>query len=307
MSDTFTKWLFSGDTHICYFQRGNGLVIIIRIEQNKNFDYLFIQENYECLSVSNTAFKYAGIYCKRDKSLYDLQRELKNIVEDFEIMKDKNRKSLLEQLAKTVRHRVENFINNDRNNLQITELKDSKILRKLEDTKFRAKEEARKVYFNAKPIIYQCSYVPDNWKEDSLLEYILDSESYAQKEAEAYINNNQEEILASLLCNDIVKKEYEAILEDNKNPIHAIKKIRDAIKNTSAKTVSVTIFKNGIKFTFKTEVFPLCRTYENYYSTYYILSKDRQRFEQIFGSNVDYDPQEIIRITYKKTVLYEAE
>lgn len=306
MNDIFTKWLYSGDTKPCYFNFGIITFIIIRLEKNKNFDYLFCQENYNYSSISNISFKYAGIYCKQNKSLYDIQRELKNIVEDFESMKDKSRKSLLEQLAKTVHHKVENFINNDRNNLQITELKDSEPLSRLDDIKLSANNKAREFYFNDKPIIYRCSYVHNDWKEDSLLEYILYPDNYAQKEAETYISNHQEDILCSLLCNDIIRKEYETISKDAKNPVHIIKKIRDAMNNTSAKTVNVTILKNDIEFTFKAEV-PYLRSFpEDSYKTYNLISKDRKRFEQAFGKYEDYKPQEIIRITYKKTILYEV-
>lgn len=306
MNDTFTNWLLSSDTSPYYFQIGITTLIITRLEKNKNFDCLFCQENYNYPSISNDSFKYAGIYCKQNSSLYDIQQELKNVIEDFESMKDKSRKSLLEQLAKTVSYKVENFINNDRNNLQITELKNSQLLNRLDDAKFYAKRTARESYFDDKPIIYHCSYIHNDCEEDSLLEYILDPDNYAQKEAETYISNNQENILYSLLCNDIIRKEYETISKDTKNPVHTIKKIRDAMNNTSAKTVNVTIFKNDIEFTFKTEISPLRRVYEDSYNAYSIISKDRHRFEQTFGRYGDYKPQEILRITHGKKVLYES-
>lgn len=41
MNDIFTKWLYSGDTKPCYFNFGIITFIIIRLEKNKNFDYLF--------------------------------------------------------------------------------------------------------------------------------------------------------------------------------------------------------------------------------------------------------------------------
>lgn len=73
------------------------------------------------------------------------------------------------------------------------------------------------------------------------------------------------------------------------------------MENTSAKTANVTILKNDIEFTFKTEVAPLLGICpRDLYEVDYIVSKDRHRFEQTFGSNVNYKPQEIICITYKK-------
>lgn len=307
MNDIFIKWLSSGNTNPCYIEKDWYTLIIIRLEKSKNFDYLFCQKNYNHMSISNNIFEYVGIYYKQDNSLYDVQYELRDIVEDFKSIETKSKNSLLKQLEETVRYKVENLVNNDRNNLQITELKNSHFIEVFNYTKYSAERDAREFYFNNKPIIFQCSYVAKFEEKELLFEYILDPENYAQKEAETYIFNNQENILCSLLCNDIIRKEYETISKDTKNPIHTIKKIKNVMENTSAKTVNVTILKNDIEFTFKTEVTPLLGICQyNLYETHYIVSKDRHRFEQAFGSNVNYKPQEIIRITYKKNILYEA-
>lgn len=305
MNDTFTNWLYSGDTNPCYLNRRMDTLIIIRLEKNKNFDYLFCQENYNYSGISDNPFQYVGIYCKQNISLYDIQRKLKDIVGNFESMEDKSKKSLLEQLKETFRHKVEDFINNDRNNLQITELKNSELLERLKETEVDARKSACKFYFDDRSIIYRCFYIKHDWEEDSLLEYILDPDNYAQKEAETYISKHQEDILYSLLCNDMIRKEYETILKDTKNPVHIIKKIRDAMNNTSAKTVNITILKNDIEFTFKAEVNYLRGFPEDSYKPYNLISKDRKRFEQIFGILKGYKPQEILRITYGKKVLYE--
>ena len=156
------------------------------------------------------------------------------------------------------------------------------------------------------PPVFTCSYEPDRWKEDSLLAYILDPEGYAEKEASAYMAENQENMLHNFLYNDAVMQEYRAILEDKENPVHTVKKIMDAMRATPAKTVNVTVLKEGVEFTFKTETATLRGDCTSYYSTWQIVAADRKKFEQTFGRSAEYRPGEILRITYARNVLYEA-
>ena len=139
-----------------------------------------------------------------------------------------------------------------------------------------------------------------------MLSYILDPQGYASKEATDYMEGNQEEMLFDFLCNDVELAEYQALVDDRDNPVHIVKKIMAAMNTTSAKTVNVTICKDGEEFSFKAEAQELRRDCKDYYSTWNIVAADRRKFEQRFGRHAEYYPQEIIRITYARAVLYEA-
>ena len=139
-----------------------------------------------------------------------------------------------------------------------------------------------------------------------MLSYILDPQGYAAKEATDYMEGNQEEMLFDFLCNDVELAEYQALVDDRDNPVHIVKKIMAAMNTTSAKTVNVTICKDGEEFSFKTEAQELRRDCKNYYGSWYMVAVDRRRFEARYGRSADYYPQEIIRITYARAVLYEA-
>ena len=95
-------------------------------------------------------------------------------------------------------------------------------------------------------------------------------------------------------------------MDDRDNPVHIVKKIMAAMNTTSAKTVNVTICKDGEEFSFKAEAQELRRDCKNYYGSWYMVAADRRRFEARYGRSADYYPQEIIRITYARAVLYEA-
>lgn len=102
---------------------------------------------------------------------------------------------------------VEAAVANDRRNLQITELSDPELLRKLKNEQdYYAKSKARERFLDAaefEPPSFQCFYEAENWTENSLLSYILDSQGYTAKEATDYMEGNQEEMLFDFLCNDV--------------------------------------------------------------------------------------------------------
>lgn len=311
MNDLFSSWLVSGDAGPCCFQDKGYNYILIRVEKNADFEYLFCQRQYNKEGlVRNSTFKYAGIYCRKDGLLYDAEYDLTSMEENPEPLNARSAEALRDQLKAAVRGKVEAAIGNDRKNLQITELTDGRLLNQLEYTlKYSAAEAARKHYLDTVDFelpVFSCRYDPDQWKEDSLLSYIADPEGYAGQQAESYIAENQESMLYDFLYNDAVLKEYQAILADTENPVHLIKKIAAAMATTSAKTVNVTIRKNETEFTFKTEAFSLRGDCGSHYNSWSIVAADRRKFEQLFGRSADYTPGEILRITYARNVLYEA-
>ena len=76
-------------------------------------------------------------------------------------------------------------------------------------------------------------------------------------------------------------------MQDTENPIHRMKAITEALKASGAKTVTVTVEKDGMELTFKTAANSLTG-HRNYYSTYDIPAQDRREFERLFGRSADY-------------------
>lgn len=312
MSEQFFDWLASGDPSLCHLHTSGTSYLLLRLAKSPDFDYLFCERRYRDNGLTrDSSFKYAGIYCKRDGLLYDAQYDLKSLDHELGTMADKSAGVLSEQLKAVVRQRVETAVGNDRCNLHISELTESRLLNSLDYARQHgAKDEARKRYLDTvefEPPAYRCFYDPDHWTEDSLLDYILDPEGYADKEAAAYLAGHQEDILYSFLHDDLVLVEYRAIWADPSNPVHYIKKISEAMRTTEAKTVNVTICKEGIEFTFKTEAHALRGDCGRHYNSWNIVSADRREFEQLFGRSAEYYPEEVVRITYSRAILYERQ
>lgn len=63
--------------------------------------------------------------------------------------------------------------------------------------------------------------------------------------------------------------------------------------------------KDGVELTFKTSAESL-KGLKSQYSTWYIAPSDRLQFRHLFGAGSDYSAEDIIRIAYGRSTLYEA-
>ena len=104
---------------------------------------------------------------------------------------------------------------------------------------------------------------------------------------------------------DALLAEYQALVQDTGNPLHRVKAISEAIKASGAKTVPVTVQRDGEALSFRTGTTPLRGRY-NSYSASHIGIADRREFERLFGRYADYHAEEITKITYGRHTIYEA-
>jgi len=306
-------WLYEQGPFEC--QAGGYHNTLIRVRKNADFDYLYIQRQYHSTGIKRgDDFEYAGVFCKRNGRIYDAQYAIMNLFDDTDGLKTRDDEVLHKQLEAAVRKTVESVIGNDRSNLLITELTTERELEKLTNyEKYSAGEQARKAYLSGDDedgdfeFVFCCDYSPDRWTEDSLLAYILDPKGYVNAEADAYINSHQEDMLSDFLGSDMVAAAYEAIIANPANPIHHVKRIMRTVSASSAKTVTVTIRKDGTDFTFKAEASQFRSDCTSYYSDWNIAAADRKEFERVFGGRANYKPEDILRIEYARSILYERE
>jgi hypothetical protein len=284
---------------------------VIRVRKNEDFDYLYCQRQYHRAGIERgDGFDYAGIYCLRDGLVYDGQYDIRALSDN-----DRSDEVLREELKQAVRRAVEDAIGNDRRNLCVTELTNARERESMTYfQKYTASESARKAYLGGEyddgegySFTFRCHYNLDNWTEDSLLAYILDPAQYAAAEAAAYIDSHQDDMLTDFLRSDFIAAEIAAIIANPLNPVHRVKRIMQAVGAASAKTVNVTICKDDIDFTFKAEASQFRTDCTSYYSDWNIAAADRREFARLYGRHANYGPEDILRIEYARSVLYQAQ
>ena len=311
LPERFAAWLSLPQAGPFTFQEGSYHCTLFRAAKNPGFDYLYCQRHYHCGGIQRgDNFEYAGIYCKGDGLVYDGQYEIRALGETPDSMTSLGADELLKRLGAEVRGAVEAAIGNDPKNLRVQLLTTQRDLDNMQYfLEHSAAAKARELFLRGAEgwDSYRCQYIPPHWTEDTLLDYITDPAGYAACEAQAYVNGNQDAILVAFLENSAVAKEYAALTGNPRHPAHRLKRIMEAMRTTPAKTVRVTICKDDVDFSFKTEADEFRRDCGSHYWTHNIAAADRREFERLFGRHADYGPEDILRIEYGHAVLYEAQ
>lgn len=312
MKQALMQWIHTEESSSFHYAMERTNVFFFRVRKNEQFDYLYYADaSRESGITRQTGLQYAGFFHRRDGILYDVKYSLKQVLRDAELLVADDADQILTQFRSRVCEAVEAKIGNDRSNLHIHEIQDSRTAETLRSyVEYYAAADARKAYLNNEDIAeitFKCDYTPTPWTEESLLEYIAGRSDYVEREAIAYIEANQDVMLQNFLANDALIAEYHLLLEDTGKPVHKLRRIMAAMNSTIAKSVSVTVRIDGTEATFKTEADVLRRDCGLHYSTYRMAAADRKVFELVFGRHKDYAPQDIIKITYGKQTLYSAE
>lgn len=288
----------------------DGIRIFIKIPRCEDFDYLYGQNHYYKTNslIRQNNLSYLGMYCHLDGLIYDSNGFFYKSIPQLEAKKEI---SVMQcEAENSVREKVEKWLDNDRTRLEVKELSTEKAITALDYyKKHYAANNARKLFMNGADnsvVPFCCEYTLKIWDEDDLLDYIRDPNSYIDAAAQKYINEHQENMLLQILKNDNVSSQLQRLLDDSENVVHRIRAISDAVRKSNAKTVNVTINKDDTEFTFKIEAKQLVGDH-NFYGTWCIPAADRRQFENLFGRSADVLPEDIIKITYNRSVLYECE
>ena len=195
-----------------------------------------------------------------------------------------------EELTARVQALVEERVDNNPENLEISELSIRGKDKLSTFAEYEAKNEARKAFIEGKTsegVKYECWYSCNDWNHDEeLLSYIANPQGYAEKEAERYYNEHQQDILLTLRKNELLKTELMKFEQQEDSPTHRIRRIIEAAKGTDAKSLTVTADKE------EKELRP---------------AKDRRAFEETFGPQSHLYPEDIVDISYCGKSIYSAE
>ena len=211
--------------------------------------------------------------------------------------------ALQKEFESRVRKRVEEMVAEFEGDIKLDDTTKSQ----QESQEYYAEERARKIYLQDidTDFTYQCEYGNCNFK-NKLMQYILDSETVVKETAKIYLADNEDKIRGEIVQNLMTQQRVQRLEKGEDKLLTAMKNIIQSIPS-EYKTVNVTTVIDGKEFTFKCEASVLRRDCRGSYSSWNILSKDRDQFEALYGRHKDFTPMDITRITYGKRVLYGKE
>ena len=303
------QWLETGTAPLTIHYDEKDTLMFTRLERGSDVSYLYgipLDQNSHISWRDGLAF--CGVYDAQHSALYLTRSALHSITKGQTRFVEESTPSMAEEISSRINQRVEDIIANDRNNLTVQKITGWQAARELKDyLEDGAHREALDRFFggNEPDGQFHSGYALDHLPEAAFMAWLQDPEGFIQTEADQYIKVNQEKFLLQFLKNDILLKEYQTLVQDTASPLHRVKAISEAIKGSGAKTVSVTVQKDGEELSFRTGTTPLRGRY-NSYSTSHINAADRQEFERLFGPHTNYTAEDITRITYGEKTIYEA-
>lgn len=309
----FQRWLGCGSYPITFLDRDDNPVCpLIQLEKSKEVSYLY----HAILRGDSITWDYdpqfIGAYNRTNQSLY-LTRGFLSSSEcartELAHTEAKNNPTVKDEIIAKVSQCVEDTIGGRRENLSVTEITGEYASRELADyLEYGASSEAEDRFFEGREPDgqFHSGYTLKELSESAFLAYAQDPEQFIQKEAERYLQDNQETFLLQFLKHDALTAEYQALVQDTANPLHRAKAITEAVEGSGAKTVTVTIQKDNQKLEFKVEADHLAGQRSFYTPSHIVAATERREFEQRFGRWASFKPDEITKITYGKNTIYEA-
>lgn len=307
--EEFAEWLRKDSEQTFRVSEKGRTTVVIKAMKNKDFTYLYTQDDYNDNGMRRGAvFEYAGIYYKGDGKLYDTDWRLRDIVPQIAQNKASDMK---DAIASNVRKRVEQYLDNNKNNLAERELSP----KYAEDLgyfrKYSSQDRVRNLFLQdvtSDAVVYECPYKFDVWSENSLLQYIANPEDFEKKQADTYIAEHQQDMLLDIEENEFIREELRKIEALEDSPMHRLKNIMETMRKSEARTVEVTLNKNGQMFTCKMEADRLRGVpYKGIYSMHGMATESRVAFENVYGRSAQFGPEDITDISYRKKSIYSAE
>lgn len=307
-------WLRGHDTQIQILS-GNDYINLIRVPLSDTIDYIYSQANYQNSTLRREKFDYAGIYNRSDGLVYGANYDLcghNGLLSSEEYDNSRDLGSVYDTFTGQVNARIREIISDNRDNLHVTEaeITDEYLKRKLAEAKTRHQNDRVRSLVLGGIKKGEIRFIP--WyrakNEESYSDLIIDilekRNALVEETAIKWIEENRAESLIQFLSNDLLKADLDAVYADPQHPLFLIKKIMDAVSG-DYRTVNVTTVIDGKELTFKTDACVLQHDPDGAYYTYRMAAPDRRKFEELYGRNRDYLPQDIVKITYGKKVLYK--
>lgn len=292
---------------------------------NHQFNYKFIaykdeeNSNFVCLDSGYTRGRLGlsekrspidlsaeGIYHKKTGLIYEPGYNLRRVF-ICDILSHEN----FEDIRNEIRLRVnEQLILDIKNNLIDMDINQSKKILSSQE-KEQIKECVERLVFNSKVNNSKEDFTfPGNIDDNDIDNYLTIKNKDSKKLMESFLRNllnkdkDKNKRIATMIYSDYIK----TISDKNTNLTYAIL-ITKAIKESKARTVNVTVCKEGKEITVKMGANWLQHLPYNYeYSSYDIIGNDLKKYESLFGIyDNDIHVADVKEIKYRRKTLYLKE
>lgn len=280
------------------FKRENHNYYMVKIPYNEKIVLLYGDNLYRGEITFDSKLEYEGFYDKEKNELYDINYDMYNIL-GLECRLNSPYLSM---------NNLMNEINQKLNNIITDYVKTNKkeFYEAAKDyvSDIKEKDIYNNFINNINLFDYESHYEIDNKKV--ILDYFVKGEELLYAISSEYIEKNKEKIGEILKDNDVRNKLLSDINNNLEHKIHKRKDIVSVLKDSEYKRVNTFIFKDGKYMNFKIDTSALEHSWNSSYISQYSMDyKDREKFEQIFGSREDFNLDDIYKIEFRNKPIYE--
>ena len=146
MNQEFAAWLKSENKDLFLVKNEHYTYLFLRLPKRPGLDYLYAQRGFHGDGTLHAGvFEFMGIYNAADGLIYNTGSYCMDNLDDTSEERTKN--CLLKRLKQDVREMVEARVGNDRKNLEVSELSDAGLFKRLEQVRnYYAAIKARDMY-----------------------------------------------------------------------------------------------------------------------------------------------------------------
>ena len=286
--------------HELRFSCGRQNCLLIKSAFDAETDFLYLLEGYYENDPHKTGDNaaYAGVYSHVRREYFDIPYVLRDRTDE-----SKSIEEVLSEFSHAVSARIAEMVHDE----PVPVTKEAEEIRDEREyyQKYALPREARECFFgNAKRLQYQPHYHVSDPSTAEIAAMLNHFEDAVDMHAKAFIRKKAREINERLWQIGLLREEV-ARMEATPGEHHARRAIMRCVAGQNMKTVNLKIHKGDESTIIKIETSALCCMDNSYYSPWRMDAPSRYKLVERFGKNTDVYPEDVVKITYGRKVLYE--
>mgnify|MGYP006867954176 CR=1 FL=1 len=293
-------FLDDANQHELHFSRGRQNCLLIKSAFDVETDFLYLLEGYyeNDPHKAGDSAAYAGVYSHVRREYFDIPYALRDRADE-----NKSIEEVLTEFSRAVSARIAAMVHDAP--VPVTEEAEEIRDEREYYQKYALPREARECFFgDAKRLHYQANYYVSDPSTAEIAAILNHFEDAVNASAKDFIRKKARAINERLWETGLLREEV-ARMEATPGEYHARRAIMRSIAGQNMKTVNLEIQKGDESTIIKIEALALRCMDDSYYSPWRMDAPSRYKLVERFGRNTEVYPDDVVKITYGRKVLYE--
>lgn len=286
--------------HELCFKHNRHNYILLKSAFDAETDFLYLLEGYYGSNPHKAGEDalYAGVYSRVLRQYFDIPYVLRDRADE-----NKNIEEILAEFSHAVSARIAEMVHDAP--VPVTEEAEEIRDEREYYQKYALPRETRECFFgDAKRLHYQPHYHVSDPSTAEIAAILNHFEDAVNARAKAFICKKAREINERLWQIGLLRDEV-ARMEATPGEHHARRAIMRSVADRNMKTVNLEIRKGDESTIIKIETSALRCMDNSYYSPWRMDAPSRYKLVERFGRNTEVFPEDVVKITYGRKVLYE--